>query len=271
MHTHADTHICADFQAHADPHLHTDLHTQMCTRTKTHTQACVHKSAQAHIDMCTDTQTPQGPSKNAHDLMHTNVHTLTDSHKDTGADPHILPHTETRSRSPRGDPSQPHRHTCRNAHARTHTIAHTHRLSSQRHTHVLALTDLPSRHAHTCSCLAFPISSSRQRGPGVLLYSSTKDPFPNTSWWIGTDLGQLSQQCHCVSAPAAPLCPLLTPELNVGEGGPRSSREGPLWRGGTDRVTPLVALVLLLRAAPTPHSVNFKGPQAVRSKLLIHL
>lgn len=169
MHTHADTHIYAQTsQAHADPHLHTDLHTQMCTRTKTHTQACVHKSAQAHIDMGTDTQTPQGPSKHAHDLMHTNVHTDRLTHKDTGADPsHTPPHRNTITEPPRRPLPTTQTHTCRNAHARTHTIAHTHRLlTTETHTHVLALTDPPQAdmHTHTCSCLAFPTARAGSVG-----------------------------------------------------------------------------------------------------------
>lgn len=213
MHTHADTHIYAQTsQAHADPHLHTDLHTQMCTRTKTHTQACVHKSAQAHIDMCTDTQTPQGPSKHAHDLMHTNVHTLTGSHTKTQVQtPHILPHTETRSRSPRGDPSQPHRHTHAEMHTQGPTGYHTHTDSSlQRHTH----TCWPSQTLPKQTCTHIPVPAwpspqlEQAAWAGSAAYSSTKDPFPKRRSWIGTRPRAIVPTMPlCKSAPAAPLCP----------------------------------------------------------------
>lgn len=213
MHTHADTHIYAQTsQAHADPHLHTDLHTQMCTRTKTHTQACVHKSAQAHIDMCTDTQTPQGPSKHAHDLMHTNVHTDRLTHKDTGADPsHTPPHRNTITEPPRRPLPTTQTHTCRNAHARTHTIAHTHRLlTTETHTHMCwSSQTLPKQ---TCTHIPVPAWPSPQleqaAWAGSAAYSSTKDPFPKRRSWIGTRPRAIVPTMPlCKSAPAAPLCP----------------------------------------------------------------
>ena len=175
--------------------------------------------------------------------------------------PHILPHTETRSQSP---PRRPlpttQTHTCRNAHARTHMMPHTHRLlTTETHTRSGPHRPSPSRLEHTyLFLLGLPRSSSRQRGPGVLPAGLQRIHSPKGAGGLVPDLGRLSQQSHSVSLPLPfPSAPLLTPGAESGRRWTLELQEGPL-RRGEDRPGPssLVALVLLLRATPTPHSVN---------------
>ena len=106
--------------------------------------------------------------------------------------------------------------------------------------------------------LGLPRSSSRQRGPGVLPAVLQRIHSPKGAGGLVPDLGRLSQQSHCVSLPLPfPSAPLLTPGAECGRRWTLELQEGPL-RRGEDRPGPssLVALVLLLRATPTPHSVN---------------
>lgn len=239
MHTHADTHIYAQTsQVHTDPHLHTDLHTQVCTRTKTHAQACVHKSSQAHTDMGTDRHTNAAGPLRARTRPHAHKRAHSDrlTHKDTGADPsHTPPHRNTITEPPEETPpnhTDTHMQKCtrKDPHDTTHTQTPHHR---DTHTRAGPHRPSPSRHAHTyLFLLGLPHSSSRQCGPGVLPTVLQRIHFPIQAGGLVPDLGQLSQQCHCVSLPLLlPSDPLLTPGAECGRRWTPELPEGPLWRG----------------------------------------
>lgn len=212
-HTCRHTHICADFPStcrstpahrspHTNVHTHKDAHTGMCTQIRSSTYRHVHRH--------TNTAGPLKARTRPH--AHKRAHSDRLTHKDTGADPsHTPPHRNTITEPPRRPLPTTQTHTCRNAHARTHTIAHTHRLlTTETHTH----TCWPSQTLPKQTCTHIPVPAwpspqlEQAAWAGSAAYSSTKDPFPNTSWWIGTGPRAIVPTMPlCKSAPAAPLCP----------------------------------------------------------------
>lgn len=264
-HTCRHTHICADFPStyrstpahrspHTNVHTHKDAHTGMCTQILSSTPRHVHRQTHTHR------RAPQS----THTTSCTQTCTLWQAHTQRHrCRPLTYSPTQKHDHgAPRGDPSQPHRHTHAEMHTQGPTGYHTHTDSSlQRHTHTRAgpHRSSPSRHAHTyLFLLGLPHSSSRQRGPGVLPTVLQRIHSQKGTHGLVPDLGRLSQQCHCVSLPLLlPSAPVLTPGAECGRRWTPELPEGPL-RRGEDRPGPssLVALVLLLRAAPTPHSVN---------------
>lgn len=262
-HTCRHTHICADFPStcrstpahrspHTNVHTHKDAHTGMCTQIRSSTYRHVHRH--------TNTTGPLKARTRPH--AHKRAHSDRLTHKDTGADPsHTPPHRNTITEPPEETPpnhTDTHMQKCtrKDPHDSTHTQTPHYR---DTHTRAGPHRPSPSRHAHTyLFLLGLPHSSSRQRGPGVLPTVLQRIHSQKGAHGLVPDLGRLSQQCHCVSLPLLlPSAPLLTPGAECGRRWTPELPEGPLWRG-EDRPgpSPLVALVLLLRAAPTPHSVN---------------